>query len=161
MKIIVPTIQHTGSFFVTRHLLGFMRERHLDEKGPGLYFSHTMPHNMARFVALLSDNKGVTPLRHPREIVTSWERRGKDLEDLFTQTENLTSIAHMCHVLPIDSPERHKHLVGLRGWLGMPLSTDWRVVHSVEKPHKLQDENSYRAYADRFGDFFGEYYPET
>ena len=161
MRVIVPTIQHTGSFFITRHLLEFMQERDLSDKRPGLYFSHTMPHNMARFVELLADNKGVTPLRHPREIVTSWERRGKDLEDLFLQTRNLISIAHMCYVLPIDGQDRNVKLAELRGWLGMPLSTDWRVIHSVERPHQLEDEDSYRAYIDEFGHFFGVYYPET
>lgn len=161
MKVIVPTIQHTGSFFITRHLLAFMAERHLKEDKPGLYFSHTMPHNMERFVQLLSDNKGVTPLRHPREIVTSWERRGKDFDALFLQTRNLISIAHMCYVLPIDAKDRNDRLIGLRGWLGMPLSTDWPVIHSVEKAHTLEDEDSYRAYIDEFGSFFGEFYPET
>lgn len=161
MRVVVPTIQHTGSFFITKHLLAFMQERHLSDDNPGLYFSHTMPHNMPRFVTLLSENKGLTPLRHPREIVTSWERRGKDLQDLFTQTRNLISVAHMCYVLPIDSDDRDERLAGLIDWLGFPLSTDWRVIHSVDLPHELQNKELYRDYIDEFRSFFGVYYPET
>lgn len=161
MRILVPTIQHTGSWFVVYHLLGVKQSIPSSQDGDGVVFLHTMPHAMDDILAELSTTPAVAPLRHPAAIWESWARRGKDREDLFTQTRNFWDISDRLEILPIDHPDRELFLNRVSSYLGLDLRTNWQQVNHYDGPRSdKSDRHSFDEYVEAFIPLFSRFYTD-
>lgn len=85
-----------------------------------------------------NDAKGyllVAPMRDPREVVRSWQRRGRySLQKLVSQFKLLSKYRDGTFVLPIDIPERDTYLAHLSTLLDRDLRTTWERVGHAESP---------------------------
>ncbi|MCP4262278.1 MAG: hypothetical protein GY774_32970 [Planctomycetes bacterium] len=136
MIVVMPTIQHTGTFFMLREIFqGFTKcSLRAEPKDPGVIFDHTWPGHTEYFHKWLSKYPSVTPLRSPERIVYSWERRERPLYKLVILINEWIALMERFDVfiLPIDHPNRDKYLIRLNERLGTGLSTDWSVIPSAK-----------------------------
>ncbi len=159
--IVVTSVPHTGSQFVTQHLLG----------GAGLtspndvYFQHvengTVP--MLRKLML----KGwpcIVPMRHPLKVAGTWTSRGKPLYQLWDYWRRLVSAIDPLKplYLPIDVPNRQGYLDVICAELLVDFKTDWPVIgsggmDSAFDTYKGGERRLVDGMFEELGDFFGRF----
>lgn len=146
MIICVPTVQHTGSFFVTRHLLDGYPEQPIrtDNYASGVYFDHVNPEKRVFWQPLLDcANAIIVPLRHPVIVAESWRRKGKPLDDMYAQWDMLIDFVdpYQPAYLPLDVDIRDAHLGAINERYNLKLQTRWPVINSKVKTYGLDRQN--------------------
>jgi len=117
MDVQVVSIPHTGTHFtrdlLVAHGVQITQFDHLDSLN---FPYHTFEHIVA-------------PVRPPRDVAISWERRGFDYgwEDMW---EKLSGV--MGHFFFLE--DREIALERLGKYVGVPLSTDWKKVNFSTAP---------------------------
>jgi len=79
---------------------------------------------------IAEDHVIVTPLRDPRNVWKSWERRNNKLSRHFMQQWNtLKNFDANCYIfyVPVDREEKHECIQELSKKLGRKLSPDWDI----------------------------------
>lgn len=165
MRIIVPTIQHTGTWFTAYHLLADYLHNGKDtlphdKAGDGVVLHHVYEAKIPGLRRELQTYKGLSPLRHPAELWASWSRRQRPFAHLYEQTEYLISLdCDNLFFLPIDHPDRDNYLAQASEHLSVTLSTDWPKIHEWEG--EIVGESGpadFDDYMDRFGGFWSRFY---
>lgn len=132
MILLCPTVQHTGSYFLVKHLLAEFSEAPIrgELTDGSVIFDHLLDSKMERWRWLLERYPAISPMRDPVQVIYSWQRREKPLSDLESQFANLMGIETL--ILPIDSPCRSDHLQRLNDEFGLRIKSHWPVIHSKE-----------------------------
>ncbi|NIR52894.1 hypothetical protein GWO43_30200 [candidate division KSB1 bacterium] len=126
MNIFMVSIPHTG----TNLLLNILKATGLPdwtlaEPQEGIHHGHVMD----AYLAERFDCPIVSPLRHPHVTEISWRKRDKDTTEMcegFRVLANLDPI-----VVPVDSPQRDKHLKDAGKKLKLELTSEWPVTNSI------------------------------
>jgi len=135
MIVACPTVPHTGSYFIVKHLFeGYeqvlFNQQHTQEDA--IYFDHMFPHKRASIEAICDQYPVIIPLRHPKVCALSWERRNKELGDMCQMFRELTNIydKYDPFYIPLDTELRKSALNSINDELVVKLTTDWRPIHS-------------------------------
>lgn len=170
--LIIATVQHTGSRLlvdmVRRH--GWVEEQQLKVltqpvADNGHIFCHATAANAAAIKARIRQGcVCLTTLRHPREVVASWHKRGKETDFLWKQWRAFFEVvAPHALFLPIDTPQRETHLARISERIGKPLQTDWPQIGAWTDPATQLDRHD--PYIDQLaalwidhGAFFEQFY---
>jgi len=153
--VLVPTIPHTGTTLVLKHLLPFLPDmRNPKRCGHGKIFCHIYEERIAELLPLLEKYPAVIPLRHPEKVAISWKARKKDLNELWGLWETLVDVIDPYHplYLAIDSAGRDQALRSISKTLGLDLKTDWSVIASTGLTATLTEEE--KEQANRFEEFY-------
>lgn len=165
MTLCVPTVQHTGSKFITAHLLAGQTKRDIKKGyvGPGVYFDHLWPHKWEWWQPLLDQFPAIVPLRHPSAVYESWRARGRPFREMTDQWRVLIEKVdpYQPYYLPLDVEDRQGYLDRINTELGMNLTTEWKVVHSkwgtnidwrthYPPDHVQEFIDQYQSFFDRF-----------
>lgn len=137
MIIACPTIQHTGSYFVVRHL--FKGYKHLlfnqtASNDDCIYFDHVWPHKRKMIKEVCDNHPVIIPLRHPKVCALSWEHRGRELDDMCAMFREVVNVydKYKPYYIPIDTDYRQSSLDSINLKLGLKLETTWPEVHSKQ-----------------------------
>ena len=132
--IVLPTIPHSGTFFMLRNLFAGRTKLSLTDRlvEDAIVFDHTYPVYRRFFEPLLSKYPAITPLRDPREIVRSWQRRKRRLDVLYDICAEWAYLVDKfdIHVLPIDHCTRNESLAKFSEKVGFSLTSDWQPESS-------------------------------
>ena len=112
--MIIYSVPHTGTHFL--------------KKLTGLHALH--------YNSDIGENEIIiSPIRDPFDTWQSWQRRGSE-QDFFTPWFNFSQAWEQLDVtvLPIDTPDRDKHLKALSIKLSTELYTDWMPENSKAGP---------------------------
>jgi hypothetical protein len=132
--VCVPTVPHTGSKFVAKHLLQDFRELNpRRDTGAGVYWAHVWPDMRPYWDEVLTKGPVIVPMRKPRDIMLSHARRGRPLEDVLFLFDNLVEwvLPHDPLFLPIDAQDRDQWLADINKATGLDLKTEWPRVGSI------------------------------
>lgn len=159
---------HTGTYFVTKHLLSSLTERPIKHGiiGPGLYSDHVYPHKRGLWYDVLSKSDHViVPLRHPAVVAESWKKRNRPKLELIEQFEELIGFVDQFQplYLPLDVDDRDNYLGKINAATGLELETSWPVIHSKKATHDIDWRNLYpdddiQEMIDANWQFFGRFY---
>ena len=157
MIILAPTIQHTGSYFLVKHLLADFEQRNLKDgvEDGSVTFDHTLPSKHERWLEIIHGLREkrinfhtIVPLREPHKIFISWQRRGRDFQELIDQVEYMVALQDEIRplFLPIDHKDRQDYLDVINKATGLNLETDWHIVHGKKDTHnaKIEELEPYR-----------------
>jgi hypothetical protein len=169
MNIVVPTIQHTGTGFVTKLLIKKFNHASLGDKyrdRDTVFIGHIVKQEQVLFAKeKLKACICIVPLRHPFVVWESWKRQGDTDFDYFRQGwMNLVEQIdpYNPYYLPLDVDDRKSYLDLINTQTGLELKTDWEPVDSVAGTFNLKyidirpDErlfdlvNNLRGFLDRF-----------
>ena len=138
--ILVPTVKHTGSHFVSDHLLAEYDQAPLKgpiPKGQVVVMDHVYTHKLPLFRKLINryDPVIIIPIRHPKVCAMSWCERGWELTpDFFLMWENIMTFkGDKVFYLPLDVDDREEWLKKINDGTDLVLSTDWPEVGSNSK----------------------------
>ena len=165
--IVVPSIPHTGTHFVRDHLLRNLPEMiHVEHCWPQWDDERKFYTYSAELENKLIDARAILiPLRRPRNIASSWIRRGKPLIELprwylvvFWILERFRTKAFL---LPIDDTvRRHRFLEYFCEHTQLELDTSWPIVREASSvssgPVAFTDaqENILQLIESRYGYYF-------
>ena len=143
MKLVIPTVQHTGTLF----LVGLLKDagfevctfRSKPKTDHSLHYGHCWPGELKYMRPLLRECQAIVPLRHPALVYEAWKRRHRTHLELILQWQTLiTEVDKFSPLyLPIDIPFRNAHLKRIGDTLGIDLATDWEPKHSFTDTHWL------------------------
>ena len=159
--IVVTSVPHTGSQFVTQHLLA----------GAGLsspndfYFQHVEDTTVPLMRKLMRDGwPCIVPMRHPSKVAGTWTGRGLELYTLRNYWRRLILAIDPLGplYLPIDVPNRQDYLDLINEATCLDLKTDWPVTGSTGlspafDTHKGSEMKLVEGMFDELGDFFGRF----
>lgn len=170
MIVACPTVCHTGSFFVVKHLFkGYeqvlFNQEHASEDA--IYFDHMFPHKRDDIESVCEKYPVIIPLRHPKVCALSWESRGRELDDMCQMFREMVYIYDKYNpfYIPLDSELRESALNSINDQLMVKLTTQWKPIHSKRegsnnrftdsiklKEQKLVDEliEEIQPFLDRF-----------
>lgn len=141
MRILVPTIQHTGTRFTEDLFIkkGFHSKSFIEApEGRTLHIGHISKGQREAILSLIKDLVTVIPLRHPYLVSESWKRRGKDLNELVDNYKILTELDYYNpFYLPIDTPNKNYYLNKISDFLNINLITEWEVKNSIHSTYSL------------------------
>jgi len=153
--IIIPTIPHCGTRFLTEYLLpkaGYSED--------DIWFRHVYPANIAEICDMAKKHKTIMPLRSPENCALSWKKRGLPASEMYSLYLAGLMLLHrfpQILVLPIDSDVRDAYLGVAMLRLGVEIETDWPIV----KPHCNQvaelDADDMK-YVEALNEFVGRWY---
>lgn len=128
--VLLPAVQHTGSRFVRWDILKRYQHCQLNEAPlrRTVYYEHlSADRKCERFRALLGKYPAIVPLRHPRRVFKSWQKRAQNLKTCVEEWTNLLEMVdpHNPYYLPIDAPDRQAYLDVINRDLGLNIVTDW------------------------------------
>jgi len=129
VRILVPTVPHTGTRFMRDELLVGIE---------GVYVQHVRPPEMDDLIRYAEQAEAViVPIRHPIHVVESWKVRSQPLEVLPIFWDNLSLILVHCEplMLPMDQSSRDDYLKIINDSLGWSLQTSWPRVSGGRAPH--------------------------
>lgn len=171
--LIVYSVRHTGTRFVTDYLLrknGFRNGNDPDDvaqdpEAHRVYREHVGDPKYGAWAHLEYRGNIVIPLRRLDRVIVSWERRGRPLDELAGALRTL--IERFDHrrpmYLPIDSPRRDEFLAALGRQHHIDLRTDW-AIGPTEKgsadagPEDIKDMERAAALHAEFRGFFSRFY---
>lgn len=159
--IVVTSVPHTGSQFVTKHLLS----------GAGLtspndvYFQHTENGTVPMLRKLMKAGwPCIVPMRHPLKVAGTWTGRGLELHTLWNSWRRLVTAIDPLNplYLPIDVPNRQTYLDVINEALCQDIRTNWPVIGSTGlAPNFDSFKGGERIMVDQMfeelGDFFGRF----
>lgn len=138
--IVIPTIQHTGTFFALSLFPDFevCHFRGEPESDRAVFYDHVWPGEWKHLEPLLKIYPALVPIRHPWSVALSWIRRGRDLTQLDSQFEQMQRVDYWkpCY-LPLDTEDRSEWIESARDRLNLPLATDWKPRHVKRYTHML------------------------
>lgn len=145
MDVILPTIPHTGTNLVLRHILGGFTKvqnvKHTNNGGNNVIFTHIENSDNVRIFLnqFLGKHPIIIPLRHPLLVAVSWKVRQKPIEVLVSLWGFLIGFIdpHSPLYLCIDKSNRDSQLDNINDVLGLNLDTSWPVVSSVNRTAEL------------------------
>jgi len=149
---LVASIEHTGTRFLTDHLLAGV---------PGVYSHHLT--NDAVFVLRekMREYPCIVPMRHPAKVAQSWSNQGRELDELWNSYRRLIlSIDPLGPLyLPLDVSDRQQYLDAINDRCGLALRTDWPVIGSSGITIGLQGPGRtiVRDMVEELSDFFGRF----
>ena len=127
MRVGVASVMHSGT-----HLIYKMLTSCLKCKGVSIEASRAGEHGVFLFHLVdahrdaLDMRHLVTPMRHPVRIAESFRRRGKPIEDMYRQFENLARIDPI--FIHVDRVDRDAYVARAGKELGVQLHTDWPLL---------------------------------
>lgn len=134
MILCVPTVKHTGTYFVGKHLLGWPEhplKRLETPPDPSVVMGHLYPSKRRLWEHWLRLYPAIVPIRHPYVVERSWLGRVEDTRDMFAMWRELEWVDRFNPMyLPIDVPDREKYLQAINQRFGLNLTTDWPVINS-------------------------------
>lgn len=142
MIVCVPTVQHTGSYFVANHLFSDW-PKHPIKNAPlehGVYFDHVWPHKRQWWEELFEETDAIiVPLRHPAVVAESWKRRGRPFREMCDQWRMMRDVidAYEPSYLPLDVEDRQSYLDAINERYGLSLATSWPVIHSKRQTNEI------------------------
>ena len=144
MNIVIPTVPHTGTIFVTKLFISKGYEQIALKETPTqdktLFVGHILNCGLThRALNLMKKYPAIIPLRHPYLVAESWKRRGKSVTDLVTAYKKIPRLFDPLqpYYLPLDVEDREDYLVNIEKGLNLNLSHDWPVVNSKEHTSEL------------------------
>jgi len=147
MIIACPTVPHTGSYFVVKHLFkGF--EHVLFNQEPKeenvIYFDHMFPHKRESIEGVCEKHPVIIPIRHPKVCALSWERRNRELDDMCQMFREMVNVYDKYNpfYIPLDTDLRDDALNSINKELMLKLTTQWKPVHSKREGSKSRFTDS-------------------
>lgn len=143
MIIACPTVCHTGSYFVVKHLFKGYEEVLFNQKhtkGNVIYFDHMFPHKRDMIEKACDKYPVVIPIRHPKVCALSWENRGRELDDMCQMFREMVNIYDKYNpfYIPLDTNKRESALNSINDQLVIKLTTQWKPVHSRRENHEVR-----------------------
>jgi hypothetical protein len=137
VRIIVPTVQHSGTLFLVRSILGkngfeVLPFRGEPTKEHTVNYGHCWPGELKYMRPLIRKYPIIVPLRHPYLVAETWRRRNRTPLEMMLQWEILMQEVDPQgpFYLPIDRDDRGEWLDSINNQLGLQLSTDWQPLNS-------------------------------
>ena len=144
MNIVIPTVPHTGTIFITKLFIekDFTQIALLETpyQDKTLFVGHIVKDGLTnRALELMKEYPAVIPLRHPYLVAESWKRRGKPVTDLVTAYKKLPELFDCLnpYYVPMDTEDRDDYLVQIEKGLGISLSHDWPIINSYQHTSDL------------------------
>jgi hypothetical protein len=144
MILLTPTVHHSGSYFLVKHLLESFIElplrtarEEIARLKPGqraVVFDHFWPHKMGLWRDLFGRYPIVIPVRRYDKVKKSWEDRGKCCAELDEQWQIMANVIvdQQPFVINLDSTCRDEQLAQINNKLGLDLDArGWPVIHSI------------------------------
>ena len=133
MKILLPTIIHTGTTLCDRYIFRDFEnhKRHVTSGNIELIFKDLATYD---FDAI------VVPLRHPTKVLRSYKAKGfPTLEMFHEQWNNMINIISTLDpfYLHIDCEERDLELQAISDCLNVDLPNEWPVLNATAIPYEL------------------------
>lgn len=139
MTVVVASVRHTGTRFVTNHLLADRRRTEF-VPGPGeYYFNHADPQQLHTIRERAKLFPCIVPMRDPRAVAISWKKQRRDLADMVSNFHNLICGIDSLdpYYLPLDAPDRDEWLAHINANTDLDLKTDWPVICASSQPGRL------------------------
>jgi len=141
--VVILSVPHSGTNLLQRILEdhGFVAAQWHRGDGGSSYTTTHLTDLGAVQRALNTGLRAIVPLRHPYRVEESWRRRVKDLNDGYFEAWEILADRVMPRdpfVMPVDVPDRDRHLRRLGEWLGTDLATDWPICGSRAGTHGLE-----------------------
>lgn len=146
MKILVPTVHHTGTKTIFNDLLsdyGEINQQNYDCPFDGKLRIHIDKPFLADIKYWLERSVTIVPMRHPRTTAIGWKSRYKSLDWLEQQFNWLKGIVDPFkpYYIPLDG-QRDKALLDFNLQNELSLTTNWPVIgqHGDEYLELNEDE---------------------
>jgi hypothetical protein len=170
MKILIPTVPHTGT-----HLLSSFFEKagfesvpaHMNAK-PEKSVTTTHIDTQVRFnhvLGLMNEFNTVIPIRHPYLVAESWIRREQPLNRMLAAYRRLPAMYEAgAMFVPVDVPERDTYIKKVNKALGINLKPDWgTVVNGYHNTHTMtykdiSPPDEVKQMADEMAQFLSNFY---
>lgn len=146
MRILVPSVHHTGTKLVYDELLEGFPVGEPKERSGELWVKvriHLEKQFLDDLIWWLDRVPAIVPLRHPRTVAKGWKFRAKRLEVLGEQWQMLKEKVdpYDPFYLPIDQDDRDKWLGRIGEELKWKFTTDWPVIGSCGQSADLNDKD--------------------
>lgn len=172
MKILIPTVPHTGT-----HLLSSFFEKagfasvpvHMQNKPENSVTTTHIdtPTRMKAVTKSMKEFTTVVPIRHPYLVAESWMRREQRLERMYAAYRRLPYLYEMGALfVPVDSPERDSFIERMNDKLGTNIRPDWgEVINGYQNTHNMTYKDieplpEVKALAEDLNTFLANFYGE-
>lgn len=164
--VVIPTVMHTGSLFVTDNIFRDFKKYKPNEtpEEDSIVFWHVQHFPVSEFAKHINGRNIVIPLRRLERIIVSWERRGKPLRHLDQSLDILMEFdQYEPYYLPIDHEDRDRYFEEMKNGLGLDLKTDWKYYNLQHFSHNatyedITDKKRADRLIEKHSPFFNRFY---